>query len=169
MANLEWLTIAEACRILKVSRRTLYSYMESGTLPYYQAGGDGHRRILAEDLTAIMILASSPSNALRTRGSGTTDGDVSTQIQRPWSLNLERDYSWMPEYHEDLERLRPLGVWAGHPCALCGDTLRGVVTPEVAEALLKDLAHKECIMKRQEGNWFPITIPSLERRLYEAE
>lgn len=31
----EWLTIAEACRYLKVSRRTLYRYMDNGELPYF--------------------------------------------------------------------------------------------------------------------------------------
>ena len=98
-----------------------------------------------------------------------TIGDMDIQKQPPGVLTLARDYSWMPEYYEDLKRLRPLGVWAGHPCALCGGALRGFVKPEVAEELLRDLAHKECLIKHQEGIWFPLTFSFLERHLYEAE
>ena len=32
MANLKWLTIVEACKFLRISRRILYTYMESGAL-----------------------------------------------------------------------------------------------------------------------------------------
>ena len=46
----EWLKISEARLMLKVSRRTLYTYMKCGDLPYYQLHGTGHRRIRAEDL-----------------------------------------------------------------------------------------------------------------------
>ena len=169
MENIEWLTIAEACRVLKVSRRTLYTYMESDRLPYYQLSSNGHRRIRAEDLDRLMILASSPSSASINGGSEEIIEDIGLQERRPGFLTIERDYSWMPKYYEDLEQLRPLDVWTGHPCALCGGALRGVVKPEIAEKLLRDLAHKECLTKRQESNWFPFVVPSLDRRLYEAE
>ena len=52
----EWLKISEACLMLKVSRRTLYTYMKSGDLPYYQLHGSGHRRIRAEDLEGLRRL-----------------------------------------------------------------------------------------------------------------
>ena len=66
----------------------------------------------------------------------------------------------------ELEHLRPLKVWAGHPCAHCGKALRGVVEREVAGALLRNLAHKECLQERKEDQWFPLTF---ERPLLEAE
>jgi len=50
----EWLKNSEACLMLKVSRRTLYTYIESGYLPHYQLRGSGHRRIRAEDLEALL-------------------------------------------------------------------------------------------------------------------
>ena len=50
MCDIEWLTIAEACRALKVSRRTLYTYMETRKLDFHQIGGTGHRRIKAEEI-----------------------------------------------------------------------------------------------------------------------
>ena len=56
----EWLTIIEACHALSVSKRTLYTYMESEHLLYYQLGGQGHRRIKAEDLDNLMV-ASGPA------------------------------------------------------------------------------------------------------------
>ncbi len=60
MPDSEWLTIIEACQFLNVSKRTLYTYMESGHLPYYQLGDHGHRRIRAEDLDNLMV-ASGPA------------------------------------------------------------------------------------------------------------
>ncbi len=166
MLHLEWLTITEACSILRVSRRTLYTDMESGRLPYYQHSGNGHRRIRAEDLDRLMIFASSPDSACMNGGSEKVIGDIGPQERRPGILTIERDYSWIPEYYKDLEQMRPLGVWAGHPCALCGGTLRGVVDRKVAQALLKQCAHKECLTERDRGSFLSWGFAS---KLYEAE
>ena len=121
----EWLKISEACLVLKVSRRTLYTYMKSGDLPYYQLRGSGHRRIRAEDLEALFTAGVSqepdPMNGVP---KSDLEG-ISAQESQSSAITLERDYSWMPEYYEDLEGLRPLEVWAGHPCAECGAPLRG--------------------------------------------
>ena len=51
----EWLTIAEACEYLKVSRRTAYRWMEDGEVPYFMiAAGGGPRRIRRRDLETLM-------------------------------------------------------------------------------------------------------------------
>jgi len=51
----EWLTIAEACEYLKVSRRTAYRWMENGEVPYFMiAAGSGVRRIRRGDLENLM-------------------------------------------------------------------------------------------------------------------
>ena len=73
------------------------------------------------------------------------------------------------ERDRELEQLRPLVVWAGHPCALCGGALRGVVEPEVAQELLRVLAHKECLQEREQSRPLLLMFPFMERTLYEAE
>jgi len=51
----EWLTIAEVCEYLKVSKRTLYRWMDAGDLPYYFIGaGAGPRRFRLRDLKKMM-------------------------------------------------------------------------------------------------------------------
>ena len=134
----EWLKISEACLVLKGSRRTLYTYMKSGDLSYYQLRGSGHRRIRAEDLQALLIPGvSQESDPMNGVPKSDLEG-ISTQESQSSVITVERDYSWMPEYYEDLEGLRPLEVWAGHPCAECGAPLRGVVPRETVGVLLKD-------------------------------
>ena len=51
----EWMTISEACEYLKISQRTLYRYMEDGSLPFFTVGETGHRRLKRSDLEALMI------------------------------------------------------------------------------------------------------------------
>ena len=92
----EWLKITETCLVLKVSRRTLYTYMKSGNLSYYQIHGSGHRRIRAMDLEALLTPAVSqepdPMNGIPKsdlEGMGTLGSQSSV-------ITLERDYSWMP-------------------------------------------------------------------------
>ena len=162
----EWLKISAACLMLKVSRRTLYTYMKSGDLPYYQLRGSGHRRIRAEDLEALLIpVVSQEPDPMNGIPKSDLEG-ISTRESQSSVITVERDYSWMPEYYEDLEGLRPLEVWAGHPCAECGAPLRGVVPRETAGVLLKDLAHSECI---QAGEQSYLSWGFFSRRLYEAE
>ena len=169
MANGEWLTITEACKVLRVSRRTLYTYMESGRLSYYQVTGNGHRRIRAEDISKVMIPAISSNGVFRTGVSENIVKELVTQELRALNVPFERDQQERQEHDRELELLRPLVVWAGHPCALCGGALRGVVEPEVARELLKALAHRECLQEREQGRSFPLTFSFLERPLYEAE
>ncbi len=52
----EWLTIAEACEYLKVSRRTLYRWMGAGEVPYFElAAGGMSRRIRREHLEDLLV------------------------------------------------------------------------------------------------------------------
>lgn len=51
----EWLTIKETWALLKISRRTVYRWMENSELPYFMiAAGNGLRRIRRRDLENLM-------------------------------------------------------------------------------------------------------------------
>ena len=54
----EWFTPTEAAKYLRVSRQTIYNYMEGGFLPYYQLKSGGGRRLRREDLDALLELPS---------------------------------------------------------------------------------------------------------------
>lgn len=49
----EWLTVEEAARYLKVSRRTIYRWSEVGKLPAYIIGNHRHRRYKRADLDSV--------------------------------------------------------------------------------------------------------------------
>jgi len=49
----EWLTSKEAAAYLKVTRRTLYRWMEEGRLPFFVMAS-GRRRVRKEDLDALL-------------------------------------------------------------------------------------------------------------------
>jgi len=54
----EWMTIDEAASYLKVSRRTLYRWMDNGEVPYFElAAGVVARRIRREDLEDLLVEA----------------------------------------------------------------------------------------------------------------
>lgn len=69
---------------------------------------------------------------------------------------------------EEVERIRPLQVWAGHPFAICHQPLHGVVKRNTAARLAKDFAHKVCIEQRERERPV-ITFEFLERPFSEAE
>jgi len=50
----EWFTPAEAAKYLRVTRQTIYNYMEEGLLPYYVLKSGGGRRIHRPDLDALL-------------------------------------------------------------------------------------------------------------------
>jgi len=51
----EWMSINQTCKYLKVSRRTLYRWMENGEVPYFMiAAGGGPRRIGRRELEQMM-------------------------------------------------------------------------------------------------------------------
>ena len=54
----EWFTPTEAATYLRVSRQTIYNYMEDGFLPYYQLKSGGGRRLRREDLDSLLELPS---------------------------------------------------------------------------------------------------------------
>jgi len=47
----------------------------------------------------------------------------------------------------EVEQLRPLKVWAGHPCMVCKKPLPGIVSREDAAKAMKDFGHKDCLKK----------------------
>ena len=50
----DWFTPAEAAKYLRVSRQTIYNYMDGGLLPYYELVSGGGRRIRRSDLDALL-------------------------------------------------------------------------------------------------------------------
>ncbi len=58
----EWFTPAEAARYLRVSRQTIYNYMEQGLLKYYEFKSGGGRRVRRADLDALLEPAPRPSS-----------------------------------------------------------------------------------------------------------
>ena len=50
----EWFTPAEAAEYLRVTRQTIYNYMENESLPYYELKSGGGRRIRRSDLDALL-------------------------------------------------------------------------------------------------------------------
>ena len=54
----EWFTPAEAARYLRVSRQTIYRYMDHRLLPYYELKSGGGRRVKRSDLDALLELPS---------------------------------------------------------------------------------------------------------------
>lgn len=50
----EWFTVAEAATYLRVSRQTIYRYMDDGSLNYFVLKSGGGRRIKRKDLDALL-------------------------------------------------------------------------------------------------------------------
>jgi len=50
---LEWFTVEEAARYLRVSRRTIYAWSANGKLPAYLIGDRRHRRYRKYDLDNV--------------------------------------------------------------------------------------------------------------------
>ena len=50
----EWYTPAEAASYLRVSRQTIYNYMDQGLLPYYDLKSGRGRRLRRTDLDALL-------------------------------------------------------------------------------------------------------------------
>ena len=50
---LEWLTVGEAARYLRVSKRTIYRWTKDGKLPAYMIGNHRIRRYRRDDLDKV--------------------------------------------------------------------------------------------------------------------
>ena len=55
--HMEWFTVEEAARYLRVSRRTIYKWTKEGKLPTYIIGDRRHRRYRKGDLDKVPRLA----------------------------------------------------------------------------------------------------------------
>ncbi len=53
-------------------------------------------------------------------------------------------------FKQELEELRLLKVWVGHPCNVCGKPTPGVTNPELAAKLLREggYGHGDCLKKK---------------------
>lgn len=63
--NTQWLTVAEACEYLRVSKTTIYDYMKDERLPFFYLAGTRNRRIRQQDLDELL----EPGNAADSPGS----------------------------------------------------------------------------------------------------
>ena len=52
-SHIEWFTVEEAARYLRVSRRTIYKWTGEGKLPTYIIGDRRHRRYRKSDLDNV--------------------------------------------------------------------------------------------------------------------
>lgn len=50
----EWFTLSEAAEYLRVSRQSIYNYINQGFLPYYELKSGGGRRVKRKDLDALL-------------------------------------------------------------------------------------------------------------------
>lgn len=50
---IQWFTVDEAARYLRVSRRTIYKWTKDGRLPTYLIGDRRHRRYRRHDLDKV--------------------------------------------------------------------------------------------------------------------
>ena len=66
------------------------------------------------------------------------------------SANLSRE---LKPLQQELDELRLLMVWVGHPCKVCGKPTSGVTTREVAAKMLREggYTHGDCLKK---GSWW---------------
>jgi DNA repair exonuclease SbcCD ATPase subunit len=58
-------------------------------------------------------------------------------------------WQWIQPLKKELEELRPLAVWDGHPCSICGQPTSGVTSRQVAGKMLRKggYAHGQCAKK----------------------
>lgn len=54
MDDTTWLTVPEAQDYLRVSKTTLYNFMQDGRLPFYYLKGTRQRRVRRTDLDALL-------------------------------------------------------------------------------------------------------------------
>ncbi|WP_420628617.1 helix-turn-helix domain-containing protein [Candidatus Leptofilum sp.] len=50
----EWFTVNEAANYLRVTRQTIYRYMDNDLLPYYELKSGRGRRIRRSDLESLL-------------------------------------------------------------------------------------------------------------------
>jgi len=65
---LEWFTVEEAARYLRVSKRTIYKWSSNGKLPAYLIGDRRHRRYRKDDLDNVPRRVEHQENSSRCGG-----------------------------------------------------------------------------------------------------
>ena len=69
--------------------------------------------------------------------------------EMPGRISVEV-WEMLQPFKQELEELRLLKVWVGHPGKVCGKPTPGVTTREVDARILRDggYAHGDCLEKR---------------------
>jgi excisionase family DNA binding protein len=57
-----WFTVTEAAAYIRVTRQTIYRYMDEGILPYYTLKSGGGRRVNRDDLDGLLEPPSETTN-----------------------------------------------------------------------------------------------------------
>lgn len=112
MANLQltdrtqWLSLSEACDLLKVSQVTLRQWADAGHLRVYRTPG-GHRRFAREDLLA---LTQRPANIPGGETPGRVEDAALRRIRRRLSQEEVAQQSWYQSVQEEgRDRMRLFG------------------------------------------------------------
>jgi hypothetical protein len=61
-----------------------------------------------------------------------------------WQQISAKAYQAFQAMEAEVKGLRPLAVWAGHPCTVCKRPMLGSVDRETAAKLMKEFRHKAC-------------------------
>jgi DNA repair exonuclease SbcCD ATPase subunit len=61
-----------------------------------------------------------------------------------WGANAQATFQSL---NAEVEGLRPLNVWVGHPCKVCKQPLPGIVSREDAAKAMENFGHTECLKK----------------------
>ena len=75
---------------------------------------------------------------------------LAQQLEALPSKIVPKVWEQIQPMQQEMEELRQLKVWAGHPCSKCGKPTSGVPSREVAAKLLQDggYGHGDCVKKR---------------------
>ncbi len=86
----------------------------------------------------------------RTLAVGQENKQLHSELEqwRQWGANAQ---SAVQSLTAEVEELRPLKVWIGHPCRVCKRPLPGVVSREDAAKLMENFGHTACLEKEGPG------------------
>jgi DNA repair exonuclease SbcCD ATPase subunit len=80
--------------------------------------------------------------------------DQASQWQQAYQVinsKLEASTREITNLHAEIQKLEPLKAWTGHPCCVCGKSMTGSVSRELAAKLQKGIGHKRCLEARASG------------------
>lgn len=80
-----------------------------------------------------------------------------------WQQTAEKTNHMLMSIVSEVNELRKLKVWVGHPCRFCKKPQSGVVSREDAEKVMEDFGHQDCIKKHSGSKvgWFLVGAATL--------